>query len=251
MSEVDLEAGYDARARVPEHPAIFARWLREAAAYRAGRACTPDLVYGDGPGQALDLFAAGGGARALFVHGGWWRAMDRKHFSHMARGLNLRGIGVAVAGYDLCPKVSIAEIERQIRRACRFLGGRIVVFGHSAGGHLAACVANEVAAGYAISGLFDLEPLVGLSMNADWRLDAAQARALSPVHRPAPASFDAVVGALESDAFKRQSLLLAEKWGARYEEIEGANHFTVLDPLADPHSAMVARLADICARTAS
>lgn len=251
MSEIDYEGEYNARAQVPEHPAIFERWLSEAASYRADRPCALDEAYGDSPRQALDLFQAEEGVRALFVHGGWWRAMDRKHFSHMARGLNLRGIGVAVAGYDLCPEISIAGIERQIRAACRFLGGRIVVFGHSAGGHLAACVSDEVAAGYAISGLFDLVPLIGLSMNADWRLDEASARALSPIHRPAPPLFDAVVGALESNAFKRQSRALAGKWGARYAEIEGANHFTVLDPLADPHSAMVARLAEICARTAA
>lgn len=251
MAEIDYEAEYNARAAVPEHPAIFERWARDAAAYRAGRPCTLGVAYGGSPRQAFDLFPADGPAMAMFVHGGWWRAMDRAMFSHMARGLNARGVSVAVAGYDLCPEVSIAAIVEQIRRACAFLGRRVVVFGHSAGGHLAACVSGEVAAGYAISGLFDLMPLLAVSMNQDWRLDAAEARALSPIHRPPPMLFDAVVGALESDEFKRQSRALASAWGARYTEIAGANHFTVLDPLADPQSAMVARLAEICARTVS
>ena len=90
-------------------------------------------------------------------------------------------------------------------------------------------------------------------MNRDWKLDAGEARALSPVHWTLPDGviFDAVVGALESDEFKRQSRMLAEAWDARYEEIPGANHFSVLGPLSDPDSAMVARLREICARTTS
>ena len=99
--------------------------------------------------------------------------------------------------------------------------------------------------GYAISGAFDLLPLLNVSENADWRLDAASARALSPIHLPPPAVFDAVVGERESSEFRRQSRALSDAWGARYEEIAGANHFTVLDGLCDPASAMVARIVEI------
>ena len=130
----------------------------------------------------------------------------------MARGLNERGVSVAVTGYDLCPHVSIADIIEQIRHACIFLwlrtGQRMMVFGHSAGGHLAgAMVATDwptlypragdlVPAACSISGLFDLTPLVGISMNQDLRLDDASARAASPLFWPAPTgrTFDAVVG---------------------------------------------------------
>jgi arylformamidase len=202
----------------------------------------------------MDIFLPGARPMAMFIHGGWWRTLDRTMFSHMARGLNAHGIAVAVVGYDLCPAVAIGDIVEQIRRAGAFLDRRIVLVGHSAGGHLAAMAASDrnVAAGYAISGVFDLDPLVGLSMNADWKLDAPSARALSPCRSAKPdIAFDAVVGALESNEFRRQSRVLAEAWGARYEEISGANHFTVLDPLADPKSAMVARIASFCARTAS
>jgi arylformamidase len=113
-----------------------------------------------------------------------------------------------------------------------------------------AATEGNVAAGYAISGVFDLDPLVGLAMNADWKLDAPSARALSPHLWPRPGvPFDAVVGGMESGEFRRQSRVLAEAWAARYEEVPGANHFTVLDPLSDPDSAMVARLVEFCART--
>lgn len=189
MADMDYEAEYNNRARVPEHAEIFLRWAREAENYRAdmlkeGRA-ELGLAYGDTPRQCVDLFVpqAGGSAPlALFVHGGYWRSLDPSSFSHMARGLNARGIAVAVAGYDLCPIVTIAEIIEQIRRACVFLwqrlGRRMLVYGWSAGGHLAAAMvatnwsslypkapADLVPAGYAISGLFDLNPLIKTSMN--------------------------------------------------------------------------------------
>ncbi|MBV9992089.1 MAG: alpha/beta hydrolase [Alphaproteobacteria bacterium] len=263
MASIDFEAEFNARAAVPEHPQIFARWRSDAARYRATAPCRLGVAYGDGPRQAVDVFGPAGtfaragtlreGPLALFIHGGWWRAMERESFSHMARGLNAHGVAVAVAGYDLCPQVTIGAIVDQMRAAAGMLakGRRIVAFGHSAGGHLAAVLASTVpeavAAGYAISGVFDLEPLIHTSMNADFGLDAATARALSPLHMP-PAPFDSVVGGLESNAFKAQSRALSRRWGAAYGEAAGANHFTVLDALADPDSTMVARLRDMCVR---
>ncbi len=277
---IDYEAQYNNRARVPEHAEIFARWQREAAEYRAAssdaKRAELEITYGPGPRQILDLFFPEGGARAplaLFVHGGYWRSLDRSTFSHMAAGLNAHGVGVAVVGYDLCPQVTIAAIIEQIRHACLYLwlrfGRRILVYGHSAGGHLAAAMlATEwksreasappdlVPAAYAISGLYDLQPLVQLSMNADLRLDPEAARSVSPAFWPAPAgaTLDAIVGEFESAEFLRQSRLIAEAWGkagvaTRYEEIAAANHFTVIDPLADPDSQMVERLAELARST--
>ena len=206
---IDYEVEYNNRARVPEHPEIFLRWTKDAAAYRAeasaeGRA-ELGLRYGPTPRQTIDLFTpAGGGATplALFVHGGWWRSLEPSQFSHMARGLNARGITVAVAGYELCPQVAISEIINEIRQACLYLwrrfGRRIMIYGHSAGGHLSACMVatdwkalaadappDMVPAGYAISGVFDLGPLVHVSMNEDFKLDAEGAGRVSPLYWPA------------------------------------------------------------------
>jgi arylformamidase len=277
MATIDYEAEYNNRARVPEHAEIFARWIRDAELYRAdtlkdGRA-ELGLAYGDTPRQYLDLFHAQAGAGAaaplaLFIHGGYWRSLDPSMFSHMARGLNARGITVAVAGYDLCPVVTIADIVEQMRRACLFLWQRLdrpmFVVGHSAGGHLAAALvgtdwpslypkapADLTPSGYAISGLYDLTPLLGVSANQDLRLTAESARAVSPSFWPLlrARTLDSVVGALESSEFRRQSQLIVQAWqGAgkmRYEEIAGTNHFTVCDPLTDPQSAMVARIAEL------
>ena len=112
--------------------------------------------------------------------------------------------------------------------------------------------ADLVPAAYSISGVFDLTPLLGVSMNADLRLDAAQARAVSPVFWPAPAGriLDSVVGGIESNEFIRQAAIISDAWKAktqiRYEIIPGANHFTVIDPLSDPASAMTARTLELC-----
>lgn len=275
MAAIDYEAEYNLRARVPEHPEHFAQWARDAEDYRAEtlkRGCAElGLSYGDTPRQTIDLFlpdAGEGAPLALFIHGGYWRSLDPSMFSHMARGLNGRGFAVAVMGYDLCPIVTIADIIEQARRACVFLwqrfGRKFLVYGHSAGGHLtAAMVATDwqalypkappdlVPAGYAVSGVFDLTPLVSVSMNQDLRLDAEEARRVSPLFWPvAPGRlFDAVVGDEESGEFKRQSQTLEQTWYARkaetnYEVLPG-NHFVVIDPLTDPASAMVARLAQL------
>jgi arylformamidase len=253
---------------------FYAAWARDAAAYRdaaaAARRAELGIRYGTSARQTIDLFApaAGDAPLALFIHGGYWRSLEPSSFSHVARGLNERGIAVAVAGYDLAPQVHIADIVEQMRHAClhlwRRFGKRILVFGHSAGGHLAACMlatdwkalapdisVDLVPAAYSISGLFDLAPLVHVAMNQDLRLDPEEARRVSPLYWPAPAgSFDAVVGALESSEFLRQSKVIADAWGkagvaTRYEAVPQTNHFTVLDALTDPQSAMVKRVVTL------
>ena len=277
MPAIDYEKEYDNRGRIPEHPEIFARWASEAAAYRAAaQGAQFAIPYGPSPRQIIDLFPAKDDDKdtplAMFIHGGWWRSLEPAMFSQKAAGANARGLTVAVAGYDLCPQVSIAAIIEQMRAACLFLWRkhrkRIFVFGHSAGGHLAACMlaqdwkafasdapADLVPAAYAISGVFDLSPLVHVSQNQDLRLDEAEARRVSPLHWKIPAgrSLDAVVGGLESDEFLRQSREIADGWRARgvetrYQEIAGTNHFTVVDPLSDPDSAMTKRVADMASR---
>jgi arylformamidase len=276
VAAIDYEVEYNNRARVPEHPEIFARWTYEAELYRAemlknGRA-ELGLTYGSTPRQTIDLFLAQGHENAplaVFIHGGWWRSLEPSLFSQMARGPNERGVSVAVVGYDLCPNVTIADIIEQMQRMCAFLwqrfGRRLTVYGHSAGGHLAAALlatdwrilypkapVDLVPAAYSISGVFDLTPLLSTSVNADLRLDPAEARKLSPLFWPVASNriFDAVAGGLESSEFKRQSRTIAQAWQqtgaqARYEEVAGTNHFTVIDPLSDPQSTMAARVADL------
>jgi arylformamidase len=277
VTGVDYEVEYNNRARVPENPALMAGWARDAAAYREHRA-PRRIAYGPGPRHVIDLFAGEGQNKeqrnaplVVFIHGGYWQALDGSWFSHMARGLNAHGIGVAVSTYDLCPQVSVADIIMQMREAMRELAelsGRLIVSGHSAGGHLAACMlatdwkaydaslpTQLVSAAYAISGLFDLPPLVPTSINKALGLDEASARAASPLfwQPPAHGSLDAVVGEAESAEYHRQSRSIVEAWGeagiaTQYGTVPAANHFTAIAPLADPASPMTLRLKELAGR---
>jgi arylformamidase len=252
---LDLEKEYNNRARVPENPGIIQSWARDSAAYRETKP-PREIAYGDGERHKFDFFAAGDGPAVMYIHGGYWQALDKSFHSIHARGLNALGISVAVPSYDLCPNVRIGDIVEQMRAACAALaretGAEVIVSGHSAGGHLAACLLTteaHVPAAYAISGVFDLAPLIPTSLNEKLGLDDTEAEALSPLFWPAPEGkmLDAVVGEVESSEFLRQSAAIVRAWGedgvtTRYEEIEAANHFTVIAPLADPASEMCARL---------
>jgi arylformamidase len=264
----DYEAEYNNRARVPEHPAIMAGWVSDALAYRETH---PPLVirYGSAARQVADFFPGNAaGPVVVFIHGGYWQALDGSSFSHMARGLNAHGISVAVPSYDLCPQVTIADIIDQMRRAMGELAKvshRLIVSGHSAGGHLAACMLATdwkaydpslppqlVGAAYAVSGLFDLEPLIPTSINKALGLDVASARAASPLFwkPPSVGTLEAVVGELESAEYHRQSRTLVEVWGragltTEYAIVPGANHFTAIAPLADPASFMTLRVKEL------
>lgn len=256
-----LEAQYNNRALVPDHPAVMARWK---AGSEAARAAHPPQVlqYGPGARERIDWFDAGKGAPVVvFIHGGYWQALDAGWFSFVAPPLLAHGVSVAIPTYDLAPTVRLGRIVDQMRTAVDLIhartGARPVVSGHSAGGHMAACLRSEGRAWAAIfiSGVFDLEPLIPTSLNVALDLNPTEARALSPIHWPAPAGaiLDCIVGGTESDAFQSQSRAMAERWSAQgaetqFEALSGMKHFTVLDPLFDAESVLVGRLAALAHR---
>ncbi len=262
-SAEQLEAGYDNRGAVPDHPALMARWKASAETARVAHPPVP-LPYGPGPREVMDLFEAGPEAPvAVFFHGGYWQALDRSWFSGIAPALLAHGVSLAIPSYDLCPAVRLGRIIGQAREAVELIrartGRRPVVFGHSAGGHLAACMLSEgrASAAVALSGVFDLVPLVSTSVNVALRLDGREAAALSPIRWPVPNGstpggtvLDCVVGGDETGEFIRQSRDMAAFWGdrgveTRLEILPGLNHFTVLEPLTDPDSALVRRIVEL------
>ena len=176
-----------------------------SAAYRLASAPENDRPYGAKERQRYDLFVASSGSAPLvvYVHGGYWQRGDRKDFSFIARELNANGITVAIPSYSLCPAASVMEIIDEMALCLvtlwKKLRRRPLVIGHSAGGHLsAAMLANEwwvawrafqpdlVRAAYGLSGVYDLAPLIGTSLNAALDLSTELARAASPIFRPAP-----------------------------------------------------------------
>jgi arylformamidase len=270
---MDAEREYNNRARVPESAEIIAGWARDAAAFReSGVRAELDLAYGEGEREKLDLFLPPNGEAAptaLFIHGGYWQALDRSFVSHCARGLLGQGVAVAVPSYDLCPAVTLGEIAEQMRRAAGFLHrrrrGRLLAAGHSAGGQLAALLlatdwpawqpglpAGMVGSALPVSGVFELAPLRGTSIANALRLTGADIATLSPRLLPPPAfdSLHVVVGGAESDEFIRQSRDFATHWGGSFEALPGANHFTVLNPFTDPAHSLMIRAGEMAHRLA-
>lgn len=270
-----LDLQYNNRARVPDFQSYFDRWKQanEAARRRFGEARL-DVAYGPSPAETLDIFPARGAGAGkppilVFIHGGYWRALDKADFHFTAPPYVESGITYVPINYGLIPAVSVDEIVRQCRAAISWMFrnpqahggdlGRLYVSGHSAGGHLAPLVlahdwraeglpAGAVRGAVAISGLFDLEPISLCYLAEGMRLDTAAIRRLSPIHLVPPASrpqppLVLCVGSEESPEFLRQQADYAQAWGksqkpARVVEAKGANHFSVMDHFADPASAL-------------
>ena len=274
---IDYEAQYNNRKRVPEHVEINERWSMLATAYRLAGETELNRPYGSRERQRYDLFHAADKDAPLvvYIHGGYWQRGDRKDYSFVARELNAAGITVAVPSYSLCPAASVMEIGDEIQACLAALWNktkkRPMVIGHSAGGHLTAEMlarnwsgfagvpADLVRTGYAISGVFDLAPLIGTSLNEAIGLKAGTARVASPLFRPPPPKgrrLVAAVGGDESEEFLRQSREIADNWSkvgvdAKCEVIAGTNHFTIVDELIRPGSTMLTQIVALARAAAA
>ncbi len=265
-----VEREYNLRAAFPDHPHWFARWAADSRG-GARRVLTQPLNvrYGSGPKQTIDLFPSANPRGALlFIHGGYWRALDKSDHSFVAAPLVARASRWR-SSTTTCARTSASRASSSsAAKASPGCGGkvprygvptqRLVVAGHSAGGHLAAMlVATDWAAhgptatlagALALSGVFDLEPLVQASFNSDLKLDAAKAHGLSPIHlRPKRAvPLLVAAGADETSEFIRQSWLIWERWPSAIRpdaavrcSIAARHHFSVLTDLGDPNSELL------------
>lgn len=266
-----LDRELNLRARWPEHPQFFERWARDSAAVRESHPCRLDLAYGATPVERLDLFPAPGAAPApllAFVHGGYWQALDKSDYSYMAPAFTEAGTAFASLNYGLAPDTKIGTMIDQVRRALAWLHrnaaeqgidpARIVVAGHSAGGHLAAMALSTdwpaldpalpaalLAGGCSISGVYDLEAVRLSYHNKILHIAAAEAAPWSPLHcLPAVAPpLLLAVGSQETSEFLRQHAEYAAAWQARglalrEVDMEGLHHFTAVDALADREHAL-------------
>jgi len=258
----DWDDAYANREHVANAQDYFEQWeilapqFRQAWAEGAGDLVI-DLAYGAGEREKLDLFVPAGKPRGLFVfvHGGYWVALDKSKWSHLARGALEQGWTVAMPSYTLCPDISISSITQQIgsaiEKAAQQIAGPIVLAGHSAGGHLvsrmgcqnaplSASTHQRIRRIISISGLHDLRPMLRLTLNQSLKLDAREAEAESPaLQLPVEGlEIDCVVGGAERPEFIRQNALLANIWkglGAATREIIVADkhHFDIINELGD------------------
>ena len=261
-----LDSMYNNRTLVPDYARYFDNWAQTSKAVRSSEPCSLDIAYGKTVGQKLDIFpgAAKDAPVVVFIHGGYWRSLDKADHSFVAPAFTAQGACVVVPNYDLCPEVTIPEIAMQMVRALAWIyrniaqqGGnprRITVVGHSAGGHLTAmllaCVWKAYAADFpadlvknalSVSGLYDLEPLRHApNVKDSLMLTPAQVRKASPALLPAPRKglLYSVAGGNESAEFLRHNQLIQTAWGKKTvpvsEALPGLNHFSVLDAMATP-----------------
>ncbi len=264
FDQAALDAAYNNRAHVPHFMQIVERFQGLSDRARANLKPRLDLAYGRDPRQRLDFYPAADGKAPLFVfiHGGYWQSLDNKPFSFLATPLHEAGIAFAAMTYDLCPTISMTRLLEQVREGIVWLHAnagelgfdpaRLFVGGHSAGGHLTAMLAltdftryglpaDAIKGGLSVSGLYELEPVRLAYVNEALKLDAAEARALSPIHHlprdgASTPPLLLAVGAAELPEFVRQQRDFAQacrRQGVRGADIElaGHNHFSVLETL--------------------
>jgi len=270
---------YNARAMVPAHADHFSHWAEASRKVREVEPCFLDIPYGGAAGQTLDLFPVQSGAHGdvpllVFIHGGYWRSLDKSDFSYVAPPFTHAGAAVAVINYRLVPGVPLEEVVRDTLMAvtwCYLHAGHyganphhLYVAGHSAGGHLAAmmlaaqwprwhgALPPEVVRGaLAVSGLYDLEPLrYAQFLNSDLKLDAKRALALSPALMPPAthAPLITAVGGNESSEFKRQSQFLAQQWKSVFLKdvpMPGFDHFSICTDFGNRDSLLVKAMLDM------
>jgi arylformamidase len=268
-TQAEIDAEYDVDRSVPDFSVYARHYTEESRLARHRLRGELDVPYGPTRDETLDIFPAADRNAPVFVfiHGGYWRMLSSKEFSCVALGLHQLGITTVVVNYALAPKVSIDEISRQARSAVAWVlrrierhGGdptRVVVGGHSAGGHLTAmCVQTPWAEEYGlpqdplrgavmVSGLFDLRPLRYSNMQPLLQLDDGVIQRNSPLFHLRPTTTPALItwGGAEPGEFRRQSERYLQGWKdignrAKTWAQPDANHFTAIYGFEDPKSML-------------
>ncbi|TNF47690.1 alpha/beta hydrolase [bacterium] len=281
-SSNELERLYDNRSAVPDHQEIFRGWKKRSRLATERLSVVRNLAYGPHPRQTLDLFVPADlsvpAPLHVFLHGGYWQAMSKEFFGFVAEGLVQAEVPVAVPNYRLCPEVGIEEIIDDVRKALVWLhhngtshgvdARRVQISGHSAGGHMVAMLwmtdwtllgpeipADFLHSGIGVSGLYELEPLISISVNKALRLDTRRAREISPalLQPVCKAPLLLAVGETESDEYHRQSENLYEKWHIvsipmEIVRLKGHHHFSIVEELAHRNGALCQAALDLRSR---
>lgn len=254
LTQEQLDLGFNNTLHVPQTPSIVAEWDRLSTEMRARYPQSLDLRYGPRERNRIDfLKARDGGPTLVFIHGGYWQTRAKENFTFCAAGPLTHGINVALIGYTLAPDVTLGQIVDEVRTGIDYLvtelpalGGdpnRMIVSGWSAGGHLSSMSLGHphIKAGLLISGIYDLEPIRHSYLNAKLNLDDETIQRNSPMRNPGGVNKPLVIvaGSGELPLLRKQSADYAAHRASYglpviYEEMPGANHFTMMDELASP-----------------
>lgn len=278
---IDLDFEYLHGQMKPHHPALLASF--EAKSKQAiDRLCTArNVPYGQHPRCRFDVFPARGKPRAtmIYIHAGYWQSRDKDQFAFLAEPLTARGIRLVTINYPLCPDATMDQLVAAVRHAVPAIlqhakatgeaTSPLVIAGHSAGGHLAVelasfdwstlgLIASPIDGIIAISGVYDLLPLLTTPLNDKLRLNEADARHHSVTERAysrmPPAVF--AVGACETSEFHRQSATMHQAWakhGATSDLFisNHDDHFSILGSLIERDSPLNILLVRLLERAAS
>jgi acetyl esterase/lipase len=270
MSQQDRDLGLNNGVAVPGSVEMVAGWEQRSGEMRKHFPDHIDLRYGPRARNRIDFLKAGDKAPTLlFIHGGYWQARAKEVFTVVAEGPMAHGINVALIGYTLAPDATLDEIVAEIHSGIDYLSGQlpalgaagdgIVVSGWSAGGHLTSMALShpKVRGGMAISGIYDLEPIRHSYLNEKLKADEAVARRNSPMMMAGGPSkpLSLVVGSAELPLLRKQTADFAghrAKHGlpVTYEEIPGADHFTILHEMMSPNGRVTTLIRQLFDRTA-
>jgi arylformamidase len=267
LNQEALDRGLNNSAAVAGSGDMVEGWGKLSAEMRARHSAHLNLQYGPRERNRIDfLKAAPDAPTLLFIHGGYWQMRAKEFFTMFAAGSMAHGINVALIGYTLAPEATLEQIVAEIHAGIDYLAGRLpelgadakrlVASGWSAGGHLTAMAMRNqhIKGGVAISGIYDLEPIRQSYLNVKLGLDEPMSKRNSPMlltHAVKPMAL--VVGDAELPLLRKQT---AEFAGYRanhglpviYEEIPGANHFTIMDQMASPTGRITTLIRQVIER---
>ena len=257
-----FEKNYNPRVSVPNFENYLNKALMLSKKASEELKGIENIKYGNGPLQNLDIFGADKDKEKpifIFLHGGYWRCLDKSYHTHMAKPFVKKGIIFVNVNYDLCPKVKVTTIEKQVTQAVIWIyknihryGGiktKIVICGHSAGAHLAALMVSKdwkkyniknrfFIASVLLSGIFDTELVLKLEVNNDIRMSIEEAKRLNPLdkHPNKNVKFLLSYGELEPELWKKQTikyskLLTTYKIPYSLVELKKQNHFSMINSI--------------------
>ncbi len=266
---VRIEKEYSPSSCMPAEGPFLAEYAIRSRKAEQLLTCEKDVQWGDKPEETLDFFPTSSREAPLlvFIHGGYWQELSKNESLFAAPDCVANGVAFAAINYTLAPHAGVEMIVDQCRRAVAWLHAqahvlgfdrdRLYLSGSSAGAHLAAMMLvkgwqhtagmtdNAIAGAVLLSGIYDLEPLVGTYIAAPLHLTAPDAAGLSPMRLPPGQPVPTIItwGENETSEFKRQS----RSYAARLEaadfpvsvfEVAGANHLDVVLGLADRGSTL-------------